>query len=522
NETIAYQSAQAANLMWSVPVISGFLLSGSWTAMMGMASSIGAHATSGANTADIQRKQAEIDWEQKMLRDTTNSWSPTAGELTRTGIDAEMLGLSKNSQSALKEIEALGSIGAAINTAATKSAYDSLSNQAYINRMSESDMVGVGNSKAVIDQAAAGGTDEAASASGGYDKLVDIKSTSDAYDFLAKSRENMQHINMGGGLDAASQRVSDAMFADKQLAMRVTEETLGRHGGLDNFLNQASQAKSYENYMGTQKSIGTELAFESLYAQHGGGKSREGFYQYMTSENGRAELGEALGKANVASKTDNDTFINTGEQALEQKIAQTNANENAADTLNMSTQDVFNRNENFNAANTIGKTIAGEKAAAYISPFSDQTTSLIDAAVKKDSLVSYADENGAKREVGLDKEGSAGYDSTNLSKEHKENNIYENKTVTDTSYLHNKSWTNNESINQDKSVGYKGWEDQLVNDNLRDKLRTGDMKEFDILFEYKGGSDYGADNASVKGIVNITKDVAVNTVSWLDRTFSPD
>lgn len=312
NETIAYQSAQAANLMWSVPVISGFLLSGSWTAMMGMASSIGAHATSGANTADIQRKQAEIDWEQKMLSDTANSWSPTAGELTRTGIDAEMLGLSKNSQSALKEIEALGGVGAAINTAATKSAYDSLSNQAYINRMSESDMVGVGNSKAVIDQAAAGGTDEAASASGGYDKLVDIKSTSDAYDFLAKSRENMQHINMGGGLDAASQRVSDAMFADKQLAMRVTEETLGRHGGLDNFLNQASQAKSYENYMGTQKSIGTELAFESLYAQHGGGKSREGFYQYMTSENGRAELGRSLGAASEIEGTTNTELVNMG------------------------------------------------------------------------------------------------------------------------------------------------------------------------------------------------------------------
>jgi len=503
NEAIASQSAQAANLMWSVPIISGFLLSGSWTALMGMASNIGAHSAAAANTADLQRKQAEMAFEQKLLQDTNNAWTPTASQMARAGIDAELLGTAKTSSTALAEIEKLGSVGNAINTAAQSGALQSLAEQTKLLHMRDSDFVNSAYTEAVK-------------------KKIDNETLSG-------------NIVQSGGEEEFKKDSAKTNVAYDQANIQKTSMLIDKFGGLENLINSVATAESYDVWSKTNKLASHEDAFNQLYTEFGGERTKDEFLKYMATQEGKAEIAHALGAARVLEKTNDTTLVATGRQNQEKENATTNANNITAKTLNTTTEQLFNTNEKIKTLTEAGKYAAEQKVANHIAPdATDPDQALVLSAQRRASTFKYADNDGAKRDVALGENG-VGYDSTDKSLIFKDNVTHEQKSVFDTrnedksgsestrghketednsttvnnDNVFSERIVNDQSIKLDTSVLWNGWSQQVLNDNAYKAFMTDDVNAFEKLMHAEGLTAHAAKSISVTGLLTTVKDITM-------------
>jgi hypothetical protein len=354
NEAIASQSAQAANLMWSVPIISGFLLSGSWTALMGMASNIGAHSAAAANTADLQRKQAEMAFEQKLLQDTNNAWTPTVSQMARAGIDAELLGTAKTSSTALAEIEKLGGVGNAIDTHAQAEVLKSLNDQTVLSHTQDSDWANRGYTAAIdlktMNETRNGNIVQ----SGGENEFIDGAATAAVYSDQGKITEAQKILSHFGGdfekainstTDSNVQNTLASMYQNKMLEehygsideaarqkgytggindltnIQKTSMLIDRLGGLDNMINSVATAESYDAWSKTIGSLSHEVAFNGLHAEFGGGRTKDEFLAYIKTQEGREQIVGAHGKAKELETLTDTEISNSNQGETREKIA---------------------------------------------------------------------------------------------------------------------------------------------------------------------------------------------------------
>lgn len=505
NEAIASQSAQAANLMWSVPIISGFLLSGSWTALMGMASNIGAHSAAAANTADLQRKQAEMAFEQKLLQDTNNAWTPTASQMARAGIDAELLGTAKTSNTALAEIEKLGGVGNAITTAAQSGALQSLSEQTKLSHLSDSDYVTSGYREAVDTQIANQTATKNITESGGEDNYTKNASNAKVFDdqgSIATAQKLLKHFD--GDFDKAINSTTDSkvqseltsMYQNKILQdhydsideaarqkgytdgardltnIQKTSMLIDRLDGLDNMINSVATAGSYDEWSKTNKSLGHEDAFNGLYAEFGGGRTKDEFLAYMATEAGRDELAKGLGAARVIERTTNSELISSSEgdkkvtiaegigknnadvteqeianaktTELEEKIASSNAKIDVSREKDVSIKDAKYLSETVDYAVDLGKTVSRLEVAKTLNPDMSNTTALFNQGQNEGRIFTTTDADGKV----INGAFNANFDA--FGKYSSDGSV-----KYDTSQMWNSSFTHNQSKTWDYSSVFK-------------------------------------------------------------------
>lgn len=231
NMAVASQSAQAANLMWSVPVISGFLLSGSWTAMMGMASQIGSHASAGANADIQQRKQADLSNAQRVSDATGGMWSPTAGELGRMQMD---YGLTASSSQTLAEIDTLGGMEKIFSLGVKKSSFNTASDSSeygnYYKNGSESalSLAGHTGTNKAVDTDIAAEIRSKVVGDKGNDYYKNQKVNQGFVQEGADLSSSQKLIKEFGGTDNAISQLSDEAFTSRLQKTKDGESYLSR------------------------------------------------------------------------------------------------------------------------------------------------------------------------------------------------------------------------------------------------------------------------------------------------------
>lgn len=569
NEAIASQSAQAANLMWSVPIISGFLLSGSWTALMGMASNIGAHSAAAANTADLQRKQAEMAFEQKLLQDTNNAWTPTVSQMARAGIDAELLGTAKTSSTALAEIEKLGGVGNAIDTHAQTEALKSLHNQTVMSHTQDSDWANSGY-RAAVDLKAdnkisrdnialSGGEKEFVHGSaqanvfsdqskmaeaqkilnhfeGDFKKAIDSTTDSNVQNTLTTMYQNKMLEEKLGSIDEAAKQKAYTGGARDLADIQKTSMLIDRLDGLDNMVNSVAKAGSYDEWSKINKLTGHEDAFNELHARFGKDMDKEQFAQYMTTAAGKAEIAHALGAARVLEKTNDTTLVATGRQNQEKENATTNANIITAKTLNTTTEQVFNANEKIEALQKAGKNASAQHVAPSVAPEAQNLEqAILQSAYNQANVVTYSDEDGTLKQEAYGKNGRPGHSSSHRDLIDTDNVIREQKSVFDTRNVdksgsetlggHKETEDNSTTVNNDNvfsqkyvedraitkidTVRWDGFAQQYLNDRAYKALLADDMFTFNTIMYQEGASAYVASRGSIGGVLEAIKDGSV-------------
>jgi len=498
--TIASESAQASNLLWSAPVISGFILSGSWFSIMGMASSVGSHMSAGSNNDSIMKNQADLANEARLAKLSGGAWSPTAGEMGRMNIDTS---LASSSGKSLGEIEALGLGG----------------------------ISGVAQSKA------------------SYGAIKDLSEYSH-YDSSTAA---------ASGLNAASQT---------DIGNTTLQKTMEEAGGYRGLVNRMSDAKTWDNFNSMSTSNSQRAAFNELYSEYREGRSQEDFYDYMNTQQGRADMAKSYGESTVVETLSDNKMISLSSTSKKDSIID---QENTKELMNylgdvdykdaklgndmnsLQTGTAFNissdknglgemleqkvtaldksvgdaqgfrsmAEEHFNGKTTLASSILSEYKYNAEHGIYDANDSIAnkyfddDVSAMKNSMsragVTMADHTGNTVKVSFGDDYKKGNKTTNRGV----SDVTDNSIVTHNDRISTSKIEHDNSISVDNGIKINKYEDSAANRQIRDYIKDGDIDAANNKLTEYGVKDVLSKLTSKKGLIEVGSSLAISTDTQL-------
>lgn len=238
--TIATQGAVASNMLWSVPMLAGFMMFGSFHSLMGMGSTLLQTASSAGNM--------ENQLEQKNLAaaaDRINQGIKDKNPLY-TGDIGDAIGMQKNlshtnSLSQVAASEALGGIDRYTDTKVGKSTYDLFQDQGFVKALG-SNLASTATSSGQWNAA-----DSAAKASAlellGYDKAT----SSNFMKYANEAFKNDEYKNKMGEIANTYKDVIGDQTGDGKISWADTAMYLAKGGADDNVTKAMGSANAALN-----------------------------------------------------------------------------------------------------------------------------------------------------------------------------------------------------------------------------------------------------------------------------------